>query len=257
MEVIISFVIFLGFLIFLMAIFRPFKAPINEGIVDSVFANLDKKFITEIRTISISLNVEDELTPCIKIDSETLAKEDDGLNCEEAGVDGKNHMIVRDKDGNILQSKFDIDNSRYNFLINTKFNEGSEGKYFTIYCGDYLEQNPNNILIEPSHLCNELKIQGSQIDYKLGLLSNKRLWSNHSLIVYEAKYKTDYAGFKEGIVSTSTDFGMIVYDLDNNVLFNMTQKMPRGVEISAKTLPVEIVNRDASFHLAKANIVVW
>ena len=59
LEVIISFAIFIGFLIFLFIIFNPFKAPSDPKISDTVFINLEL-------AINCGIILSETISNCIK-----------------------------------------------------------------------------------------------------------------------------------------------------------------------------------------------
>jgi len=157
-EVIISFVIFLGFLVFLVIIFEPFKSPTNPGIVDSVLVNLDKKVGVSVKTISINLNAPP--IRCIRFDNPNLTADS---GCTPTTI------IVKDKDEKVLDSK--LDNSM--FFVNT-----NNQKFFTIYCGSSLEAIPPLPLIG----CTEL----TNVNYSLGIIVEKNLWSMEKLNLFDS-----------------------------------------------------------------------
>jgi len=230
-EVIISFVIFLGFLVFLIIIFKPFKTPINPGIFDSVLLNLDKKVGVSIK--SISINLKNNPVNCITFNNPNLVSSDTGAGCTPQTI------IIKDQDGNILQSNL-IDNT---FYINT-----NTKTFFTIYCGSSLEATQTSL-----NGCTEL----TSPDYILGIVVEENLWSMEKLSSFSSQYQSDYTSLKNEIVTKSNDFGLVVSDLNSDIIFSMKTKIPRSIEVSSKTISKEIIDKTASTKIIKADILIW
>ena len=57
-EAILSFVIFVGFLLFILTIFNPLRSSGKANLIDSVLINMEEQLKTEISSMSFSLTLD-------------------------------------------------------------------------------------------------------------------------------------------------------------------------------------------------------
>jgi len=237
-EVIISFVIFIGFLLFLFVIFSPFKKPMNPNLVDSVFANLDAQMSVSVGSISIDVD-EDALSRlsknCFSISNSQLIED---LGC---GLGSGGKIIVR------------VPN--YETPVGAQVDGGSiliekKNSFYTLYCStEFVEQGVSD--------CEDL----SSENYELGVIVERKVWSTEKLGILEGQYNDveneGYGKIKDIYISEANDFGLVVYDLDGGEKFRMKKEIPKGLESYAKIFPVQVVDSQADFERVKASVVVW
>ncbi|MEK6890515.1 MAG: hypothetical protein AABX03_00075, partial [Nanoarchaeota archaeon] len=237
-EFIVSFVIFVSFVLVLFVIFNPFKKPTNTGLADSVFLNLEENISTILSSVSINVNTSSIIIPtppCLEINY--LADMDCG--------NGKN-LVVKNISGNITPSSLDNPIAPTNF----QFSYVPGNTFYTFYCSDELKQSQNNL-----NGCQRLNEQNG--DYQLGIIRDRKLWSEKRISAFKQQYNSNYDGVKKEIISQGNDFGFIITDINNNVEINATSKRPSRGNIFAKTLPIDIVDENATIKKRVIIVMSW
>ena len=152
-EMIISFVIFIGFLIFLFVMFNPFQKPADNSDVDAVYIKLEEAMEVELTSVSVNIKTLTEPTKTCSaiIDSELI----DDLNCDTLGV------IVK-KDGSTK-----ISGNIEGNLINI---QGGPG-FYTILCA-------KDLITQSISGC-------SSADYTIGIINTKKMWAKSELTNFD------------------------------------------------------------------------
>ena len=135
-EVIISFVLFIGFLAFILITFNPLKGPPNPAIVNSVYNVLEDNLSVELNKVSINLNDITGQSCFILKDSGNLISD---LKCNN------NNIFVKDQDNNRKYAEI-VSNKIVSALNPSK-------NFYTIYCSDEIDPITGNF--ENPNLCNE------------------------------------------------------------------------------------------------------
>lgn len=220
-EVILSFVIFVGFLIFLLAIFNPFK---SEGKDRSYLDVLERAIIqnTSIEVEFMSVNIETLQNECFSLDY------------------ALDNIIVRDENKNIIPG----------YSSNNKlFINGIGKKFLYIYSSEAFEEQTF------SGECNQLS-EGT--DYTLGLYRVEKYISNDSL--NEIKNKIDDATIYMELkryyeIPNSMEFSFSVRDTAGIYLISSRTKDAK--EIISRDIPIQIIFKDGSIKVAILNIKIW
>lgn len=236
-EIIISFVIFIGFLIFLLTFFGTFKSGPDNTLIEKVFTNMEEQLRTDVTSISISLTAQglDNIRSknCFSI------PDIPDLECSN------NQIVVKDKIGNQISS-------RINGNIEI---QKSTDKFYTIYCSDELQSLP------PPGDCSTIltEVENNIGDYTLGVIIKRKIWSEKKIIQFLDDYNSNYVNVRESIVPVGNDFGFSIWDLNDldTPLYDGDQSRSGGIRVDARTLSIEIVNQDANIAQHTIGIRVW
>jgi hypothetical protein len=227
-EVVISFVIFVGFVLFMFVLFNPIKTNTNPGLVDVAYLRLDSKLSVNIKTISV-VNRTELTDGCFTIDNQALISD---LGCNQGNI------IVKNLNGEIVDSIL----SEGALTLETS-NRG----FYTIYCGDALDGSQDSL-----SNCPNLEVS----DYKLGIVIERSYWSEELIESFISNYESDYDKTKEKL-GVSGDFGFTILDNDENNLYKPNFEVPRSLTSYAKTLPIRLIDDQAKTQNAKVNVVIW
>lgn len=229
-EMILSFVIFIGFLIFIFAIFRPYSFGKKETYLESsVRSVLD---YTNTKVLVLSINASGINDPCFYFNY---------------GLDyGLDKVIVKDRNNNFVQATADIGNRKV--YIN-----GGNNFY-------YVFSNPN--FTEDRFNTNECGVSNSII---IGLIRTYEMSSFIKLKELENRYFNEYDNLKKELeIPSSSDFAFSVRDNLGNYLINRTGNPKGRVRINAKDIPIQILyetndhgKKAGNISYAKLNIMLW
>jgi hypothetical protein len=234
-EIIVSFVIFIGFLLFLFVIFNPFKNNLGQDAADSAYLKLDEKLADNITILSININRSYDLnliesSGCFQIDY-----------IPDLGCDGK--MIVKNASGSIINAKID----RILGKIIIEFSAPAN-RFYTIYCSDELNERIN------VNSCVDIR----RDDYALGIINNKKVWSTHLLNAFYNNYTTNYNQLREEIALQGTDFGFTITDINDQLKFKALKEIPKGVNVvTSPRIPINLLDENATISSEVLNIAVW
>ena len=243
LEMIISFVIFVGFIFFIFYFFNPLKKTSDSGFVNSVFVNLEKEFSVHEKSISVMINDSNadligniENKGCFKFDVGDLIED---LSCQSGS--GRN-ILVSVRDGTNVESKFQGDDN------NLKIQFVAQNYFYTVHCAEDLTLKDLN-----NGNCENLN---KESDYSIGIVTEKDYWNNKSVTEF---FSQSYENARGKIVPQGSDFAVSVRKVaDDGEIFKMnTDKIPRTIEVFAKTISVEILHQDASAERVKVIISVW
>lgn len=227
-ETVLSFVIFIGFLLFLFTIFNPISGSKDSGVVDSVILKMGEQLTTKVNSMSINLN--DSINNCFSIE---LIED---LKC----VSGE--IIVKDKDGNMVKADVRITGIQ---IENSGLN-----KFYTIYCSKELIGNSISG-------CDSIT-EGN--NYTLGIIVERNPWSEKKISDFVVSYTDDYNGLRTQIVPQGNDFRFFIWDLndlDGTALFEASRKTSLGTRIDSKTIGIGVLDNKANITQRTLNIQVW
>lgn len=227
-EIILSFVIFIGFLIFLLVVFGPFKsAGVEEVYLDTLERGIKENTSIEVKFFSISLSHEQE-------------------NCFCFDYNFDNVVVKNERDAFIEAFSKGGGNSR-KICIN------GGGKFFYVYSSEEFVEQKFDYNEED---CSQL----TEGNYVFGLFSRYYFVSNNKLRKLHKNSKEDYEKTKEGLgLPSSKDFSFNVRETEfgeENIL-NDTREQPKGVRVSARDIPMQIIYKDGNLKYAIMNIRVW
>lgn len=227
-EVIISFVIFAGFVLFLFLLFNPFKNKFSEGSINTVHLDLEQKLQTNLSKVSIKINeVQDEICFSIPI------LED--MNCNH-----ERNFIVKNSSSNITKAVI----QENIMIIQTSSRDG----FYTLYCSDELQSES----FFPSN-CRIL----SEGEYNLGKISLENVWSAKKLEKFNENYTINYEQLKSEIIPQNKDFGFTISDLDGKVIFNILKPIPKSIDVRAKQFTIDLLKSNGEIKKEILNLIIW
>jgi hypothetical protein len=231
-EVIISFIVFIGFLVFLFVIFNPLNKPVNKNLTNIVFFNIGENITTNITSSSIRINddVNIDGQGCFTIQESDLPS----LVC----VNPKK-ILAKNSSETIVASK--VNNG-----ININF--GGQDKFYIIYCSEEITENEN---IETD--CISLNRE----NFTIGMINTRNAWSEKKLEKFEEEYLSNYDTLKDKLIPEGNDFGFIISNLSGSVLFKGEKTIPKGVNVNANTIPVNLIDSNANIKSGTATIMIW
>ena len=233
-EVIISFVLFIGFLAFILITFNPLKGPPNPAIVNSVYNVLEDNLSVELNKVSINLNDITGQSCFILKDSGNLISD---LKCNN------NNIFVKDQDNNRKYAEI-VSNEIVSALNPSK-------NFYTIYCSDEIDPITGNF--ENPNLCNEYE----QNEYEVGIIVSNNYWSLKKITRLKNDYLSKYPSIKKEFIRETSDFGFIIWDLNQGKDFDVTQEVPKGLDVISKTLPINIIDSDINITKHTITVMTW
>ncbi len=249
-EIVISFVIFVGFLLFLFVIFNPFSQTANPKAANFIFNNLEEELEVSLMSVSVSLNkeFEEDIKNCFKIVGSGNLIHDllEDLGCE------KGKVIVRDKEDT---KKAEISSSSFHIQIEKSTLSSPDNKFYTIYCS---EDIIGNAVLGP---CESYLNNG---DFTLGIVVNRTVWSAAKLEDMKDDYKDNekYEILRRSI-SGKDDFGLQVFDVEDEGIdlstgydWDLTDEV-QDREVHAQIFPVKVLESNGELRQMKARVLVW
>jgi hypothetical protein len=216
-EVILSFVIFTGFLLFLFSIFNPLQMNKEERYFDSLKRNLVEKVSIDLNFFTLKLDFMN--TGCFKFD----------YNGEFENIKVKN------KDGELVRGE-----KRGGSILIL-----GEGEFFYIYSSKEFDKD----LIAGA--CNKIE----EKNYSIGLWRDLDVVSNESLNKLKREYENNYESLKEELnLPDSKDFSFSVMEEDNEILKVVRKK--RG-EVFSKSFPLQIVYKNGEIKYSIMRVEIW
>jgi hypothetical protein len=247
-EAILSFIVFGGFLFFIIVIFNPLSAQIDVELIDSVYTNLQEKTKTQISSVSFSLN---DVTPeiisdgCFRLNNFQEVFTD--LGCE-TGI----NFIARDADGKLLGTDTNSPNPNWiEMELATGLVDPSKNSFYSFFCSEDLTEN-----IVPFSDCTPAL---SETDYILGQIVKRKLWSDQLLSDLQDEYNNDYETLKNEVIVEGNDFEFTVWDLDTQTpLYEGKQeRKPRATRIDSQTLGIDALTSEGEIVKRTITISVW
>ncbi len=235
-EMMISFVIFIGFLIFLFAIFNPLKKTTNPGISDLVLINLEENLTKSLSTVSIKVNRDVVFQPgdtCFSI-----------ANIRDMNCNAERKIIIKNITGNIIGSRINGNNIEITFV-----NKDSNEQFYTLYCSDELKEQLGDF-----QQCASI----DNTQYTLGIINERELWSEKNLMNFESDYNEKYSELKDKFIQKVNDFNFIVTRIDDGkILFQGNKNPSKNIRVYAKTTPIDMLDENANITKSTMNIIVW
>lgn len=224
--VILSFVIFITFIIFLYSVTAP-VTRVERGkqdLLEFLKIEIIKEFSADMTTETI-LILDDSIDNCIKIDTE----------------DGSNLVtIAKDEEtGEILESYFDGDN------VEVERNGATKLKIY------YSERFTDGERLG----CEQI----SEDAYEFGLVRTLEYVFNSSIVNFSQyiSIPENYEAIKDKFnIPASDNFGFVFEDGDRNVIVQ-TQEKEVPTDIYVEELPIQYVDNKANIKPGFLKIKVW
>lgn len=232
-EMILSFVIFIGFLLFVFIILNPLKKPVNNDVlVDKLEYEVAKQLNTNLISQTIKVNDSAVRKDCFSIDRLN--------NTEGMG------LIVKDSAGGEVPASV----SGESVLV-----ESGKEFYKLMYNDNFAESDDN------LDDCQAL----SDGEYELGVVRTDEIISYDKILSFIERYKTDYEALKEELkLPKANDFAVIFFDTSQEYLINdedydtaVNSKIPQKASVSAKNINIQILETSGAVKSGILNLRVW
>jgi hypothetical protein len=256
-EMIISFSIFIGFLLFMIIMFRPFEPKLDIKIVDSVFTRFDEAYSVEVYSVSARFlpdllgNFPDE----VGFDSITIK---DSMRCT------RDNLIVKNKNGdNLDKDHYGIEGSGSSVFL--KLNDPSsiptsENYFYTFSCSKVFSE------VGTLTSCSSCTTINANSDIEFGSMYVKRAWavkyleegdSSSLKAVCDDGYTTNYPQLRSAYVPLGNSFGLNIIGLDGLAICEaLPSKIPAS-NVYTKSFPIEVVYDDGKIERAIVQIYIW
>ena len=221
-EVILSFVIFLGFLVFLIAILNPFK-----------ITNKDKTYLDVLER-----GIKDYTSQELKFQALILNKTREDCFYIEDYED--RNIIAKDS---VLKIVYAYSTSDLKVYVN-----GIDNFYY-LYSSSEFEENRFD-----GKNCG--KIEKNGYDFGLKLDYNVTSYNKLKDLVKNSSDNYRDTGISLGLPSFE-EYSFNVRDSQGNWMLNFTKGKPNKVEILARDVPIQIVYSNGTITYAILNIQVW
>jgi len=236
-EMIVSFVLFVGFVVFLLLMFNPQKySAISYGSIDAVQAILMKNLSVEYNSTSVILNNNIFITSpgmpgqilspgnCFKIEP----------------VNGMNGTLaVNDMGGAVTYSK-----NEYTGIV---IKSSDSQRFYVIYSSGFFSES---IGVCP----NPVQLKKSQ-NYSLGILTTKSAVLYENIEILNRSYYLDYEGLKNNL-GIKNDFSFIVRN-ETSILFDTSLEQPQNINIISREIPLLSINKTGNTKNLFINLGVW
>lgn len=225
--VVLSFVIFVTFLVFLYSLLGSKVTPqAKEGFLDYLRLELLERFSTNFTRITI--DIDTAVPSCSKLKN-LIGEAEIGSN-----------IIVKDSDEEIVDSEF----SGNDLIVK------SSDDFFKVYYAEYFDG-----LGSGSESCTELEIDE---DYSISLLRTEEYVFEEKVIELIENYKTEigYENLKEELrIPTGTEFGISFENSEGGI--TETGISETAKEVHVREIPIQYVDDEANILLGKLNIQIW
>jgi len=223
---ILSFVIFVGFVFSLFFLLNPFQAKeITNTIVDVTEKTLTENWTIHYKTSSLTIKETVDQNPCVVVDNipeipETVLVKDQGETQKSASIHS-NYGKIR------LSST--MGNRFYMIYYSNDFHENAISS-----CGNNLQEG----------------------EYSFGPINayDEILYDNIQRM--ETAYKTDYEKLKTNL-GLQNDFMFAIYDESGAMLVNATKFVPRFTEVNARNVPITAITSSAQLKNVILNVRTW
>ena len=225
---VISFVIFLGFISALFFFLNPFeKREIGHTLFDITKYQFIESWYSNYNTISLTIVEGIGQGTCFKVSNPFTDL-------------GSGNLLVKDQAGNIRPSDSDAS------MI--WIEPASNNRYYLLYFSEEFEAWPGGL----GPCGNEIPAG----DYSFGTLNTYETAFYENIQEFAGNYETDYEGLRQSL-NLQNDFVFTVYDQEGELLIETTRFVPKHVEVLARDIPVSTIDKNAELNNLIVNLRVW
>jgi len=226
-EMIISFGLFITFLLFMFIYINPLKTAPTSSLATALEVAVKENATIELEKWGFAVN-------------KTLL---DGVGCFQINnsFSETDPIFITDEKGNKANFKKSSDNQ----LTVEKLS-----KFYYAHKGI----NGTN----PSYNCIP-KILVKEKEYSWSVPIKYTIYYNRSLAKLKEAYDSDYNSLKQNFkLPASAEFSIVVSDSERNEIIKMTKTMPR-VNIISREFPIEILSDESGIKIMKGylRLIIW
>jgi hypothetical protein len=232
-EMIVSFTIFVSFLVFIFVYMNPLNLPASKTLLTSLESAVAENSTIDIDLRPFAINDKGVFEDCFYIENDFGDK-----------------FFITD----VNDVKVDFGISGEEVLIKT------QGKFYNVYIG--LGQGTFDASGCSTSALLKKGDAGTNFDhpgweYSLSVIRKKRFYHKESLEGLKSAYEEDYNKLKQELkFPVTSDFSIIVFDSGKSEIISMTRVMPR-VNILVKEFPVEIVDDEGNVERGYMRLITW
>lgn len=235
-EMMLSFLIFIGFVIFALYFFNPSDPSRTISSSQSyIFDEIIKDVSVEVESYSVKINTPLPTPPAIP----------ESIKVEIKGVDSKKRVRVESSSGLDVGSVRTGDSVQFN--LESKLYNGGKGFAIIKFSEDYI---PSSVPLDSLNSVPDYTISSSN---KIQVISEKRMNS------LEQRYNADYNGLTGTFnIPSSANFEFeLIFDSDpiNNI--KAERERPENVEIFPDVKRVEVLRENGGIEFADLIVRVW
>jgi len=225
-EMIVSFTIFLSFVLFIFLYLNPLKSDISQSLLVSLESGLKEHAMTDLREWPVAVN-KSSAPDCLDIEIP--------FNSTEVNI---GNISVKDLNDDTLEYKLVGDH-----LYIKKIND----KLYRIIQSDEIERTDT--------LKSACDVPTIPPQYEFSVERIDRIYSYKRLLEINMTYYADYKQAKQGLnYPSNSDFAVIITSNEFNI--TMTRSIPPNIQLRARTLPIEILKNDNRIR-AFMSMYVW
>ncbi|MBU4086862.1 MAG: hypothetical protein KKB21_04785 [Nanoarchaeota archaeon] len=224
-ETVLSFVIFISFVIFLFAIFPVYQPQKSEIGLDSAERGVINFAAIRVDYMTLVLN---QPTSCFSYPA----------------INSASKIIVRDSSGERVNAKSDGINwyisgsgSFYGVYYSTEFSEGGYDEFDSTDCLSLGEQG---------------------ISYESGLERHDIVVSYRRVLELIELYKSSYESVRNNFsIPSRENFGFAITDLRGRYLLNISKSRPERTSVLVRNTPIQMVYENGTSVFGMLNIQSW
>ncbi len=233
LEIILSFVFFVGFVFFIFLFLKPYDTKsMPESLMRGLADSFEKNTSTNLTTFFLEANYT-SFPPNMSCFSINLSNEIDFFKM------GFSNSFVENLSDNEVSSSLSSDG----ILKISKGLGNLNESYFKISISPEFEDE----ILDPS--CMELD------DYKIGSVLNRKVLSYNSLINLNKSYSDNYEGFKQDLgIPKVFDFAIVSKDLPE---INMNRASPPSAEVFVCNYYFKVLKSNGNIINAEFTLKIW
>lgn len=242
--VVLSFVIFVTFLVFLYSIVEPEirVQQDRESFLDYLKIELMERFSANLTSVTVTINRTRQIHNCVKLENLT----------NEAGIDS--FLIVKDEIGNFAAANIS-ENDNTDLIINR---ENKEKVFFKIYNSEEFSGLEKTTVNPCTPLEKDEEWRGNPIGYSISLIIKDEYVFENKVIELINDYESEggYENLRQEFnMPSGTEFGFsFIY---NNGTIRETEEKGIPTKVQVREIPIQYVDKEANILLGSINIKIW
>ncbi len=240
-EVIISFTIFIAFVVFLLVFTNPIeRTKENKHYIEITEDAIMERLLVDLTAFSITVEpaVISTITNCFCFDYQIPEK-----------------VVGKDEDGIKTSAGTFFGATDYVCVKPTKTTTGTNKKHYKIYFSSEFAEAPG-VCVGPIGSGGGDYILSSG-DYTLGVRNEYKKVSKAQLLWLNNSYNTNYHNLRATTLNLKNNFNIFVRTIDGEYIVYGKIKEPKEINVIAKEIPIEILDDQGTITPAVINLQVW
>ncbi len=247
-EMVISFAIFISFLMFILIYMNPIQAPTSKVLVTNLEAALYDNLTIKLNVLPFAINktamewyvahASNYRDLCFRIVNPYTP------------APNENKTFIALGDGTLVGSKMSV---RYPGYLNINYTDHS--KFYYIYLG-YNRTEPFTVNENGNNGCTPLDIPN--VNFSFSSPRSVEYYDHSRIRLLNKSYFETYETAKNSLhYPSNSDFSVIIFNSSHGEVYNMRRNIPR-VNVLSKEFPIEIFD-NATLQTSKGyiRILTW